>query len=134
MCCALITSVPALISSSDLSLHDTYYVVARWHYALSLVAACVIFALVYLALDGWKAAYRRAFGIGHVVVTLLGFSLILAPSLMLEFIGMPQRDSDLETTFRLTNTISTVGYSLTLAGWVFFGLVLWGSINRPRPI
>jgi cytochrome c oxidase subunit 1 len=108
-----------------LSVADTYYVMARAHYGLSLVITFVAFAAIYGFLEALPAfRLRRPLAIGHFVLTILGALMIFTPSLLLRLSGPPKRFVDFQASFTLWSRVSTIGYGLTLLGLALFVILL----------
>jgi cytochrome c oxidase subunit I len=120
-----VTGVVLANAGIDYSLHDTYYVVAHFHYVLSLGAVFAIFAGFYYWFEKmWGVKYREWLGALHFWVTFVGVNLIFFPQHFLGLQGMPRRYVDYEVDFAGWNYVSSVGYAITLAGVGIFLLVL----------
>jgi cytochrome c oxidase subunit 1 len=112
-----VTGVVLANAGVDHYLHDTYYVVAHFHYVLSLGAVFGIFAAWYY----WFAKmtgkmYREWLGKLHFWVMFAGVNLIFFPQHFLGLQGMPRRYIDYPLAFAEWNYWSSVGYAVTLAG------------------
>ena len=105
----------------DDSLHQTYFVVARAHYALSLAGAFAFFAFVYFVGGNLLSiAYRWRLAWGHIVLTALGTLLIVAPMAVLDDGPLPRRWSNPEQAFEMLRALSTAGYLITIGGLIVF--------------
>ncbi|MAP49398.1 MAG: cytochrome c oxidase subunit I [Oceanicaulis sp.] len=129
-----VTGVMLSNAGIDQSLHDTYYVVAHFHYVLSLGAVFSIFA-------GFYYWYEKIFGIKfnetlaniQFFFFFVGANLIFFPQHFLGLQGMPRRYVDYADGYAMWNMVSSMGYVVMLVGMAAFFLVLIESIMRRRP-
>jgi cytochrome c oxidase subunit 1 len=128
-----VTGVVLANAGIDYSLHDTYYVVAHFHYVLSLGAVFAIFAGFYYWFEKiWGVKYNEFLGATHFWVTFVGVNLIFFPQHFLGLQGMPRRYVDFPDGFAYWNYVSTVGYMITVAGVVVFLVMLLEAAVRRR--
>jgi cytochrome c oxidase subunit 1 len=129
-----VTGVVLANAGADRALHDTYYVVAHFHYVLSLGAVFAIFA-------AWYYWYPKMFGIMynetlgklHFWITFVGVNLVFFPQHFLGLAGMPRRYIDYPDAFALWNRVSSVGYYITFAGLCVFLYLLFEAARKKRP-
>ncbi|MDZ4374879.1 MAG: cytochrome c oxidase subunit I [Phenylobacterium sp.] len=128
-----VTGVVLANAGIDYSLHDTYYVVAHFHYVLSLGAVFAIFAGFYYWFEKiWGVKYNEFLGAVHFWITFVGVNLIFFPQHFLGLQGMPRRYVDYPDGFTYWNYVSSLGYAVTVAGVVVFVVVLIESAVRRR--
>jgi cytochrome c oxidase subunit I len=116
-----VTGVVLANSGVDTALHDTYYVVAHFHYVLSLGAVFAIFAGFYYwipKMSGYR--YNGFLGGLHFWVMFVGVNIIFFPQHFLGLQGMPRRYIDYPEAFSYWNYISSIGYAITAVGVLIF--------------
>jgi cytochrome c oxidase subunit 1 len=128
-----VTGVVLANAGIDYSLHDTYYVVAHFHYVLSLGAVFAIFAGFYYWFEKmWGVKYNEFLGCAHFWITFVGVNLIFFPQHFLGLQGMPRRYIDYPDAFAYWNKVSSIGYVVTVAGVVIFLILLAEAAIRRR--
>ena len=129
-----VTGVVLSNAGIDYTLHDTYYVVAHFHYVLSLGAVFAIFAGFYYWFEKmFGVKYNEFLGCVHFWLMFVGVNLVFFPQHFLGLQGMPRRIVDYPDAFTLWNQVSSVGYLITLAGVVVFLAMLAEAAIRRRP-
>src|SRR5512147_49428 len=94
----------------DITLHNTYYVVAHFHYVLVSGALFAIMGAVYFWLPEWTGKmYHEGLGKLHFWLSVIGFNIAFFPQHFLGLAGMPRRIPDYALQFAEWNAISTVG-------------------------
>ena len=128
-----VTGVVLANPGADYSFQDTYYVVAHFHYVLSLGALFAIFAGFYYWFEKmWGFKYNEFLGRVHFAVTFVGVNLIFFPMHFLGLQGMARRYVDYPDAFALWNGVASAGYAVTLAGVAVFLVVLLEAAVRRR--
>ena len=94
----------------DITLHNTYYVVAHFHYVLFPGAIWALMAGVYFWLPKWTGRmYNETLGKWHFWISAIAFNVTFFPQHFLGLAGMPRRIPDYALQFAEWNMISTVG-------------------------
>ncbi|MDC0360780.1 cytochrome c oxidase subunit I [Alphaproteobacteria bacterium] len=122
-----VTGVVLANAGVDLSLHDTYYVVAHFHYVLSLGALFGIFCGMYYWLGKMSGRqYPEWAGKIHFWTTFIGVNVIFFPQHFLGLQGMPRRIIDYAPEFAGWNYVSSMGAFMTgLSSLFFIGMLIW---------
>jgi len=125
-----ITGVILSNSALDIAFHDTYYVVAHFHYVLSMGAVFATFAGLYYWLPkitGLQIADRL--GKCHFWITFVGVNVTFLPMHFLGLAGMPRRIPDYPDAFAFWNAVASFGSQITTIGVLFFFYVLSRSLS-----
>ncbi len=114
------------IVPADFQYHDTYFVVAHFHYVLVSGSMFTIFAAAYYWLPKWTGhMYNERLGKLHFWLTVFGFNMAFFPQHFLGLAGMPRRIPDYALQFTGFNQWSTVGaFLLGFAQLLFLYMVV----------
>lgn len=116
-----ITGVVLANAGLDTALHDTYYVVAHFHYVLSMGAVFAIFMAIYFWLTKLTTINLSVIlGQIHFWITFVGVNLTFFPMHFLGLAGMPRRIPDYPEAFLGWNQVASVGSYVTLVGLLVF--------------
>jgi cytochrome c oxidase subunit 1 len=134
-----VTGVILSNSSIDRSLHDTYYVVAHFHYTLSLGALFSTFAGFYYWIGKISGRqYPECLGKIHFWLTFIGVNLTFFPQHFLGLAGMPRRIPDYPDAFAGWNFVSSIGSCISYLAALFFVYIVfytlkYGKKCQPNP-
>ncbi|MCD1617658.1 cytochrome c oxidase subunit I [Salipiger manganoxidans] len=126
-----VTGVVLSQAGVDRAYHDTYYVVAHFHYVMSLGAVFAIFAGVYFYFPKMTGKmYPEWAGKLHFYAMFIGTNLTFFPQHFLGRQGMPRRYIDYPEAFALWNHVSSWGAIISFASFLFFFWVMWHSLRK----
>src|SRR6202167_4453532 len=130
-----VTGVVLANAGVDRVLQDTYYVVAHFHYVLSLGAVFGIFAGWYYwfpKMSGYM--YNEAIGKAHFWFTFVGVNLVFFPQHFLGLSGMPRRYPDYPEAFAGWNYVSSVGAYISGAAYLVFLYVCFRTFTSKEHV
>ena len=125
-----VTGVVLANAGVDTALHDTYYVVAHFHYTMSMGALFSIFAGFYYWIGKMCGRqYPETLGKLHFWVMFIGVNLTFFPQHFSGLAGMPRRIPDYPDAYAGWNMISSLGSYVSAAGAILFLFLVWRTFT-----
>ena len=122
-------------ASLDIAFHDTYYVVAHFHYVLSMGAVFALFSAWYFWVPKILGlTYNSTKGIIHFWIFFAGVNITFFPQHFLGLQGMPRRISDYPDGFAGWNLVSSLGSIISVAATGVFLYVVYLQLVSGRSI
>ncbi len=130
-----VTGVVLANAGVDMALHNTYYVVAHFHYVLSLGAVFGIFAGFYYWFGKMCGRqYNETFGRIHFWTTFIGVNLTFFPMHFLGLAGMPRRISDYPDAYAGWNMVASIGSFISYGSTLFFVFIVFHTLFAGKRI
>ena len=105
-----LTGVMMAITPADFQYHDTYFIVAHFHYVIFAGSVLSMCGAVYFWLPKWTGhMYNETLGKWHFWLTVIAFNVTFFPQHFLGFAGMPRRIPDYAQQFTEFNMVSSIG-------------------------
>jgi cytochrome c oxidase subunit 1 len=120
-------------ASLDVAFHDTYYVVAHFHYVLSMGAVFALFSALYF----WSPKilglmYNMTSSKVHFWILFIGVNLTFFPQHFLGLQGMPRRISDYPDAFAGWNLLSSLGSITSVVAIIIFLNILYNQLTEGK--
>ncbi len=128
-----VTGVVLSNAGIDRALHDTYYVVAHFHYTMSIGALFTLFAGWYYWFPKMSGKmYSETIGKCHFWLSFIGVNLTFFPQHFVGLAGMPRRYADYPDAYAGWNMVSSLGSYLTALGTLFFFAGIYLAFRRKK--
>ena len=128
-----VTGVALANGGVDTYMQDTYYVIAHFHYVLSLGAVFSLFAAFYYWFPKMSGRMmNETLGQIHFWVFFAGVNLIFFPMHFLGLEGMPRRIPDYPDAYAYWNHVASLGYAVMATGILVFFINLFWSLKAGR--
>ena len=128
-----VTGVVIANAGVDTAVHNTYYIVAHFHYVLSLGSTFGIFAGFYYWIGKMSGRqYNETFGKIHFWTTFIGVNLTFFPMHFLGLAGMPRRLADYPEAFAGWNFVASIGSFISFASTLFFVYIVFDTLLAGR--
>uniref|UniRef100_UPI0022FD75FA cytochrome c oxidase subunit I n=1 Tax=Cladonia arbuscula TaxID=174044 RepID=UPI0022FD75FA len=122
-------------ASLDIAFHDTYYVVAHFHYVLSMGAVFALYSAWYFWIPKILGVdYNRSMGKVHFWILFIGVNVTFFPQHFLGLQGMPRRISDYADAFAGWNMISSFGSIISVIATLLFLQVLYTQLTIGKSV
>jgi len=130
-----LTGVILANAGLDIALHDTYYVVAHFHYVLSMGAVFAIFAGFYYWIAKMSGLqYSEVLGQIHFWIFFIGVNVTFFPMHFLGLAGMPRRIPDYPDAYAGWNLIASYGSYLSAISSLFFFFFVYHTLVHGEPV
>jgi cytochrome c oxidase subunit I len=130
-----ITGVIMANSGLDIAIHDTYYIVAHFHYVLSMGAVFGIFAGFYYWIGKITGRqYPEILGQIHFWLFFIGVNLTFFPMHFLGLAGMPRRIPDFPDAYSGWNAVSSLGSYISFFSAILFFYVVYVTLVHGKKI
>ena len=125
-----LTGIVLSMAPLDIALHDTYYVVAHFHYTMVAGALFALFGGTYYWLPKWSGTmYSERAGKWHFWLSMIFFNITFFPQHFLGLAGMPRRYADYALQFTDFNVVSTIGAFGFGVSQLLFVYIVWQCVQ-----
>jgi len=129
------TGLMLSIAPADFQYHDSYFVVAHFHYVMVAGAVFSMTAAIYFWLPKWCGRmYNETMGKTHFWISFIGFNLAFFPQHFVGLAGMPRRIPDYALQFADFNMMSSIGAFIYGASQILFLYNVIATIVAGDPV
>lgn len=126
-----VTGVVLANAGLDIAFHDTYYVVAHFHYVLSMGVVFGIFGGFYYWIEkGLGVSYNETLAAIHFWTFFIGVNITFFPMHFLGLAGMPRRIPDYPLAYAEWNLICSFGSAISLISAMFFFYIIYDMLDK----
>jgi cytochrome c oxidase subunit 1 len=130
-----VTGVALANSGIDLAFHDTYFVVAHFHYVMAVAALFAMFAGFYYWIGKMSGRqYPRLLAKIHFWLFFIGVNVLFFPQHFLGMAGMPRRIPDYPDNYAGWNYVSSIGSYITTASGLLFLYIVWRTLTAGEKV
>jgi cytochrome c oxidase subunit 1 len=130
-----VTGVVLANAGIDFALHDTYYVVAHFHYVMAIAAIFAMFGGWYYWISKMSGRqYSEGLAKVQFWVFFIGVNVLFFPQHFLGLAGMPRRIPDYPDVYAGWNFVSSVGAAITVVGTLMFYYVIWHTYRYGKTV
>jgi len=130
-----VTGIILSASVLDMVLHDTWFVVAHFHYVLSLGSyIAVVISIVWWFPIVTGFSLKKTLLAGHFFCSMLGFNLCFFPMHYLGLCGLPRRVCCYDPAFHVLKSITKLGALLSAVSGFFLLYIIWESVSCGKKI
>ncbi|MFO1156680.1 MAG: cytochrome c oxidase subunit I [Rhodospirillales bacterium] len=131
-----VTGVVLANGSIDTAFHDTYYVVAHFHYVMAIAAIFAMFGAWYYWIGKMNGRqYSEGLAKAQFWVFFIGVNVLFFPQHFLGLAGMPRRIPDYPDVYAGWNYVSSIGAAITVLGTLmFYYIVISTAMSRSKAV
>ena len=130
-----VTGIVLSQAGIDRAYHDTYYVVAHFHYVMSLGAVFGIFCGIYYWMGKMTGRqFPERLGQIHFWMMFIGANITFFPQHFLGRQGMPRRYIDYPEAFAYWNYVSSIGAFISGLSFLLFLYIVWYTVTKGQKI
>jgi cytochrome c oxidase subunit 1 len=128
-----VTGVVLANAGIDFALHDTYYVVAHFHYVMAIAAIFAMFAGYFYWISKMSGRqYSETLGRIQFWIFFIGVNVLFFPQHFSGLAGMPRRIPDYPDAYAGWNLISSLGALITMIGTLLFFFIVWHTFRSGK--